>query len=162
MADYQVLQRLYDENGVAISKEYFSIENIGEGYYKVSKLEDGNVVYNIINRRGMEVSNEWFLSIGDYHNGKAISVSLDGKYNLITKYAKKLMVHSREYTSMEYITGDLYLVQNVEGKYALIGKQNKVLHGSWFCKITNITSQGAVVINKGNSTRKVESEVEMM
>lgn len=160
MAGYQVLQRLYDENGVAISKDYLSIEDIGEGYYKVSKLEGDKIIYNIIARNGMEISNEWFLSIGEYHNNKAISIDLDGKYNLITRYAKKLMVHSREYTSMEYITGDLYLVQNREGKYALIGKQNKVLHGSWFCKITNITSQGAVVINKSNSTRKLETDEE--
>lgn len=160
MADYQVLQRLYTENGVALSKEYLSIEDIGEGYYKVSKLENGNVIFNIINRKGIEISNEWFSAIGEYHNGKAIAVCIDGKYNLITRYAKKLFTHSRDYESLEYIVGDLYIAKNKNGKYGIIGKHNKLLHEAWFYKITNITSQGAVVINKSNSTRNVENEEE--
>ena len=159
MADYQVLQRLYTENGVAVSKEYLSIEEIGEGYYKVSKLENGNVIFNIINRKGIEISNEWFSAIGEYHNGKAIVVMTDGKYNLITKHAKKLFAHSRDYESLEYVVGDLYIAKNKNGKYGIIGKQNKLLHEAWFYKITDITSQGALVSQTETRGKRSECPV---
>lgn len=159
MAGYQVLQRLYDENGVAISKEYLTIEDIGKGYYKVSKLENDNVIFNIINRKGVEVSKDWFLSIGEFHDGKAIAILLDGKYNLITRYAKQLLNHSREYEGFEYVTEGLYLVKNGKGKYGIIGKQNKLLHESWFYKITDITSQGAIVSQTETRGKRTECPV---
>lgn len=156
MTNYEVRQTLYNKEGVAVSGQYDCIEYIGEIYYKVTKRIDGNSMYNIINNNGRELSEEWFKEMGEFNEGRAIVVCNNGKYNLISIYAKKLLVHSRDFDLFEYKGDGLYLVRDKKGRYNLIGKSNKLLRETWFYKITNISKQGAIVVQK----RKVKDDLE--
>lgn len=160
MVDYQLMEESSLTAIQQVGSMYRTVEDIGDGYFKVSKRIDCIIVYNIISPKGTELSNVWYEWIGDFQDGKAIVLE-NGKYNIITKHAKKIFTSSRTYKSMEYKGNGIYLIQNRQGKYNLLGKDNKLIGDNWFDDITSITSQGAVVIQhvtRGKNLEKGEIE----
>lgn len=101
-------------------------------YYQenFAKVQRTNGDWNLINKQGEILSNEWFMYVYEFSEGFAIVRNKNHVYNFIDKHGKLLLNDWFIYVS--YFYDGFAKVQRTNGEYNFIDKKGKILSDEWF------------------------------
>lgn len=113
--------------------EWWKNDNILDLLYyqeNFAKVQRTNGDWNLINKQGEILSNEWFMYVYEFSEGFAIVRNKNHVYNFIDKHGKLLLNDWFIYVS--YFYDGFAKVQRTNGEYNFIDKKGKILSDEWF------------------------------
>ena len=101
-------------------------------YYQenFAKVQRANGNWNLINKKGKLLSEQWFNYVYDFSEGFAIVRNEDYGYNFIDK--KGNILSDKWFEWLDYFKGEFAKVQRADGLQNFIDKDGKLLSKEWF------------------------------
>ena len=101
-------------------------------YYQenFAKVQRANGNWNLINKKGKLLSEQWFNYVYDFSEGFAIVRNEDYGYNFIDK--KGNILSDKWFEWLDYFKGEFAKVQRADGLQNFIDKDAKLLSKEWF------------------------------
>ena len=101
-------------------------------YYQenFAKVQRANGDWNLINKQGELLSNEWFMYVYEFCEGFAIVRNKNHVYNFIDKHGK--LLSNEWFKSVSCFYNGFAVVQRGYNQYNFIDRQGKLLSNEWF------------------------------
>ena len=96
----------------------------------LAKVKSCNYLYNLIDKKGKLLCNEWFKLVGDFHEGFASVLRFDDLMNFIDKDGNYLL--KEWFCNVYYFHEGFARVQREDGLYNFIDKNGNILFKEWF------------------------------
>ena len=96
----------------------------------LAKVKSCNYLYNLIDKKGKLLCNEWFKLVGDFHEGFASVLRFDNLMNFIDKDGNYLL--KEWFCNVYYFHEGFARVQREDGLYNFIDKNGNILFKEWF------------------------------
>ena len=140
---FDEVQGLLD-SGKKTEEIFDSVDGFGEGF-AIVKLNDK---YNLINREGQLLSNQWFDFADGFWDGFA-RVKLNDKYNLINREGRLL---SNQWFDYVYDFREGFAIVMLNDKWNYINIEGRLISNQWFDDVGNFCEgfAGVYLNNKYN------------
>ncbi len=129
-----ILEEITDTfNEVIETTEWWKNNNVLDLlYYKenFARVQRANGDWNLIDKNGKLLSNEWFMYVYEFSEGFAIVRNKNHVYNFIDKHGKLLLNEWFIYVS--YFYDGFAKVQRTNGEYNFIDTEGKIISDEWF------------------------------
>lgn len=122
-----------------------------EGFARVQRA---NGDWNLINKQGELLSNEWFMYVYEFSEGFAAVEKTNGEYNFIDK--KGNILSNEWFIYVGHFKDGFAKVQRTNGEYNFIDKNGKIISDEWFIWTTNFCEGFAGVRTTNGEWRKID------
>lgn len=101
-------------------------------YYQenFAKVQRANGDWNLINKQGELLSNEWFMYVYEFSEGFAAVEKTNGEYNFIDK--KGNILSNKWFIDVGHFKEGFAKVQRADGLQNYIDRQGNILSNEWF------------------------------
>ena len=146
---------IFDE--VTETTEWWKHENVldllpwSEGF---AKIQRGDGLYNLMNRQGNYLSNEWFNYLGDFHEGFASVQRGDKLYNFIDKQGN--YISNEWFNYVFYFREGFAVVQRGDKLCNFIDKKGNILSNEWYKKVSSFYEGFAEVQRTNDELAKID------
>ena len=125
-------------------------------YYQenFAKVQRANGNWNLINKKGKLLSEQWFNYVYDFSEGFAIVRNEDYGYNFIDK--KGNILSDKWFEWLDYFKGEFAKVQRTDGLQNFIDKDGKLLSKEWFNYVGYFCEGFAIVRITNGEWRKID------
>ena len=122
-----------DIDEIINTTEWWKNDNVLDLLYwsdGLAKVKSCNYLYNLIDKKGKLLCNEWFKLVGDFHEGFASVLRFDNLMNFIDKDGNYLL--KEWFCNVYYFHEGFARVQREDGLYNFIDKNGNILFKEWF------------------------------
>ena len=125
-------------------------------YYQenFAKVQRANGDWNLINKQGEILSNEWFMYVYEFSEGFAIVRNKYHVYNFIDKHGKLLL--NEWFIFVGNFKEGFAIVQRTNGEYNFIDKNGKIISDEWFNRAGSFCEGFAGVRTTNGEWRKID------
>ena len=99
-----------------------------EEFTRVQRVTDRK--YNLINKNGKFVSEQWFMWVSDFYDGLAVVRIENNQHNYIDKQGK--ILSSEWFKWLDYFHDGFARVQRFDDTMNFITKDGKIISNEWF------------------------------
>ena len=145
-----ILEEITDTFNEVIKTEWWKSENVLDLLYfsdGFAKVQRGDDKWNLIDKDGKYLSDEWFELVDYFNNGFAVVHISSGKYNFIDKNGNYLSDEWFDWAG-KFFDG-FAVVRREDNLYNLIGTNGNYLFDKWFMYVGNFYD-GLALVQRAN------------
>ena len=145
-----ILEEITDTFNEVIKTEWWKSENVIDLLYfsdGFAIVQRGDDKWNLIDKDGKYLSDEWFELVDYFNNGFAVVHRSSGKYNFIDKNGNYLSDEWFDWAG-KFFDG-FAVVRREDNLYNLIGTNGNYLFDKWFMYVGNFYD-GLAIVQRGD------------